>query len=158
MSAVFYRIDDRLVHGQIMTAWAKVLRIGRIIVVDSATAKNSFLAQVMQMSVPNEYTLHVCESGEGAELIRALAPDEHALVLAKTPAVMKELFLAGVEMKELNVGGMGARGGRKIVARGVLVDEAELQTLKELVGAGVRVYCQSVPDVKPVEITADAKI
>ena len=71
MSVVFYRIDDRLVHGQIMTAWAKVLDIDRIIVVDDLTAQNSFLAQVMRLSVPDGFEVQVCSGSDGAGAILA---------------------------------------------------------------------------------------
>ena len=53
MSVVFYRIDDRLIHGQVMTGWSKVYNAKRIIVVDDATAANSFLCQVMALDRQN---------------------------------------------------------------------------------------------------------
>lgn len=52
MSVVLYRIDDRLIHGQVMTGWSRLYDAQRIIVVDNETAENSFLRQVMEMSVP----------------------------------------------------------------------------------------------------------
>lgn len=158
MSVVFYRIDDRLIHGQIMTAWAKVLNIDRIIVVDDLTAGNDFLAQVMRLSVPGGFDVLVCSGEEGAAAIAADPPQHRTMVLTKTPEEMEKLLLSGVSMEEVNVGGLGERGERRALCRGVSVDESELAALKRMTDRGVTVYCQSVPDARKVSINEETKL
>ncbi|MBQ3103908.1 MAG: PTS sugar transporter subunit IIB [Oscillospiraceae bacterium] len=158
MSVVFYRIDDRLVHGQIMTAWAKVLDIDRIIVVDDLTAQNSFLAQVMRLSVPDGFEVQVCSGSDGAGAILADGALCRTMVLTKTPEEMEKLLLSGVSPAEVNVGGLGERGGRRGLCRGISVDESELATLKRIAARGVTVYCQSVPDARKVIISEETKL
>lgn len=91
MSVVFYRIDDRLIHGQVMTGWSKKYAANRVIVVDDETSKNSFLCQVMTMSVPNGMDAKICSEADGLEAILNDEPDRRSIVLAKTPGVMLNL-------------------------------------------------------------------
>ena len=152
MSAVFFRIDDRLIHGQVMTGWSKVYNATRIFVVDDKTAGDQFLCQVMRMSVPKDYDVHILRSEEAVEAIKNDPPELRTIVLTKTPAAMLALLEGGVEMKELNVGGMGYAAGRKLVLRNIQISKDELKTLQDIAARGVRVFCQIVPDGKCLEL------
>ena len=152
MSAVFFRIDDRLIHGQVMTGWSKVYNATRIFVVDDKTAGDQFLCQVMHMSVPKDYDVHIFKTEEAIEAIKNDPPELRTIVLTKTPAVMLALLEGGVEMKELNVGGMGYAAGRKLVLRNIQISKEELKTLQDIAARGVRVFCQIVPDGKCLEL------
>ena len=153
MSVVFYRIDDRLIHGQIMTGWSRKYAADRIIVVDDASAANSFLVQVMMMSVPRGMEVKVCTEKDGLDTILADDPAKRTIVLTKTPETMLKLVNGGAPMKELCVGGMGYVAGRKMILRNIQVSPAELETLKEIASKGVEVFCQIVPDGKRIELS-----
>ncbi len=152
MSVVFYRIDDRLIHGQVMTGWSRTYKAQRIIVVDDATAANDFLCQVMGMSVPKGMEVKVYTEQEGLQAILNDEPDKRTIVLSKTPAVMLSLMKGGVSMSELNVGGMGFQPGRKMVLRNIQISPEELKQLQEIAANGVHVFCQIVPDGKKIEL------
>lgn len=152
MSAVFFRIDDRLIHGQVMTGWSKVYNATRIFVVDDKTAGDAFLCQVMHMSVPKDYDVHILKVSDAVEAIKNDPPELRTIVLTKTPDVMLALMEGGVEMKELNLGGMGYAAGRKMVLRNIQVSPAELETLHAIAAKGARVFCQIVPDGKCIEL------
>ena len=47
------RIDDRLIHGQVMTAWMKTLPAKQIIVIDDKVAKDDFMLFVLQNAAPS---------------------------------------------------------------------------------------------------------
>ncbi|NCE64969.1 PTS mannose/fructose/sorbose transporter subunit IIB [Pseudoflavonifractor sp. 524-17] len=152
MSVVFYRIDDRLIHGQVMTGWSKVYKATRIFVVDDKTAQDQFLCQVMKMAVPKDYDVHVLTIEQAIEAIQNDPPELRTIVLAKTPEVMAKLLDSGAPMKELNLGGMGYVAGRKMILRNIQVSPDELAQLQAIEAKGVRVFCQIVPDGKCIEI------
>ena len=52
MSIVLARIDDRLIHGQVMTSWLNYTGANKIIVIDDVTAKDSFLTMIIKTLVP----------------------------------------------------------------------------------------------------------
>ncbi len=153
MSVVFYRIDDRLIHGQVMTGWSKKYNANRVIVVDNETAGNEFLCQVMRMSVPNGMDVKVCKEEEGLEAILNDDPDKKTIVLTKTPGVMLDLLNGGAEMKEMCVGGMGYLPGRKAVLRNIQINAEEYEQIKEVAAKGVDVFFQIVPDGKKLELS-----
>ena len=152
MSVVFYRIDDRLIHGQVMTGWSKVYQATRIFVVDDKTAQDQFLCQVMKMAVPRDYDVHIYTVEQALEAIANDPPELRTIVLAKTPDVMQRLLEGGAPMKELNLGGMGYVARRKMILRNIQVSPAELDQLQAIAAKGVRVFCQIVPDGKCIEI------
>ena len=152
MSVVFYRIDDRLIHGQVMTGWSKVYDARQIIVVDDATAANSFLCQVMRMSVPKDMEVKICTVQEGLREILNDPPDMRTIVLTKTPSVMLALLEGGAPMKELNLGGMGYLPGRKAILRNIQISPEELEQLQAISAKGVHVFCQIVHDGKSIEL------
>ena len=151
MSVVLYRIDDRLVHGQVMTAWTKIYQTMRIFVIDDETAADGFLSDVMKMAMPGEYDLRIVNTKDGIAAIQADTSDTKAMVLVKGPKVIKELLAGGVDIKELNVGNMGAGAERRAISRSTQLTPAEYADLQEIADAGVRVYLQMMPDGKAVE-------
>lgn len=152
MGVVLYRIDDRLIHGQVMTGWSKVYKANQIFVIDDYVAKDEFLCQVMTMSVPQGICSRVYGFEEGAEKIKNDSPKNRTIVLTKTPDMMKRLVDAGCPMEKLNVGGMGFQKERKAVLRNIQISPKELEVLQEIAGQKVHVFCQIVPDDKSIEL------
>ena len=153
MSVVLYRIDDRLIHGQVMTGWSRLYDAQRIIVVDNETAENSFLRQVMEMSVPRGMDVKILNEEEGMKPVLSDSEEMKTIVLTKTPQAMKKLLDAGADMKQLNVGGMGYVAGRKRVLRNIQMSSEELDILNKIAEKGVEVFCQIVPDGKRIELS-----
>jgi PTS system mannose-specific IIB component len=152
MSIALYRIDDRLVHGQVMTAWARIFGITKIIVVDDATAKNTFLCDVMKMAVPSGCSVQILTIEDAVPVIRSSSAGERAIVLVKAPKTLYALIEQGIEIKEINVGNMGAGPGRKAVMRSTQLTKEEFDTLVRMSAKGIRVYFQMLPEAKSMEL------
>ena len=153
MSIALYRIDDRLVHGQVMTAWARIFNIAKIIVVDDATAKNAFLCDVMKMAVPSGCSVQILTVADAVSVVQASAKsDEKAIVLVKAPITLRALIDQGVEIKEINVGNVGAGPGRKAVMRSTQLTKDEFDTLVGMSAQGIHIYFQMLPEAKSMEL------
>ena len=70
----------------------------------------------------------------------------------KRPETVLNLINNGVEIKELNLGGMGATVGRKQLYRNISISEDEKNCFKELINKGVHVFVQIVPDASAMNI------
>ena len=70
MASNFFRIDDRLIHGQIVTAWCGFWKIGEIVAIDDKLASNPTLQKIMLMGIPAAYKAHVVTAVEAKELFR----------------------------------------------------------------------------------------
>jgi PTS system mannose-specific IIB component len=153
MSVVLYRIDDRLVHGQVMVAWSKIYQSTRIFVIDDNTANNPFLSNVMKMAMPGDYDLHILSAAEAPGAIASDPPDKKTMTLVKSPKTIMDLLEAGTAIKELNVGNIGAGKGRKPALKNIQLSPEEYDTLEAIQAKGVRVFFQIFPDSGAVDLS-----
>ena len=92
MSIKMIRIDDRLIHGQIVTAWAKNINAGKIWIVDDGVAKDDFIKGVMQMVAPSDRELIISSVAEVPALLEKLDGEgDNVLILVKFPYVAQEI-------------------------------------------------------------------
>lgn len=152
MAIEFIRIDDRLIHGQIVTAWAKNKQINKIWIVDDGVAKDEFLKGIMQLVAPSDKELIISGLDEMPELLKKLDnEDPRVLILVKFPEVAQKIYEAGVKFRELNIGGMGANPKREKLFKNISASSEEVDTLREIKKMGVDVYFQVTPDERKTE-------
>ncbi len=155
MSLQLVRIDDRLIHGQVVAVWLRALGARRIVIVDDATARDEFLREVLTLAAPHGVPVEVLEVAEGAPRLKELAASpEPVMTLARSPRTVLELRRAGVPIAVVDLGGMGAGPGRKRLHKTISVSPAELAELKELEKLGTRVEVQIVADDRPIPLSA----
>ena len=142
------RIDDRLIHGQVMAIWTKHINVKRIIILDDQVAKDAFMQQVLKLAAPTGIKVDVMDVESNIQLLNDIPNKEQVLLLMKTPKTAKRLKDAGLEYDALNVGGIGMAPGRKNVYKNISMSEEELNTLKDLHANGVTVTLLTVPGEK----------
>ena len=123
MGIVLARIDDRLIHGQVMTSWLNYTGAGKIVVIDDATAKDSFLSMIIKTLVPANIKTEVTTLEKSVEVVAALPKNEKVILLSKTPEAYVNLVKNGIALEKINIGGMGARPGRKTLYRNISASE-----------------------------------
>ena len=147
---VYARVDDRLVHGQVMTAWVLHTRASKVIIVDDKAARDSFMKMIMKSAMPSNLELEVLSVSSAISYLKEEGrEDERIFLLAKTPMVFMDLHDAGVPIQEVGIGGIGARAE---LYRNIAVNEEEMNSIKAMQSKGMDVYIRVVPDDKRVEI------
>ena len=155
MSLRLVRIDDRLIHGQVVAGWLRALGARRIVIVDDATARDEFLKDVLTLAAPQGVPVEVLDLADGAaRCIELAASPEPVFVLARSPRTVLALRQAGVPMEVVDLGGLGAGPGRKRLHRTISVSAEELAELRELESLGTRVEIRIVADDRPVPLRA----
>lgn len=158
LNVELFRIDDRLIHGQVMTGWTRLTGAKRIMIVDDAVAKDSFSLSLFRMASPPGVTVQALTLEEAVkELNSETATNEKVIVLFKTPKEPLWLLDKGIAIKKLNVGGMGAKAGRKKFFKNVHLSEEELNDLKSIMSRGVEVEFRMVPDDKGTSLASIVK-
>jgi len=152
LNIVLTRIDDRLIHGQVVTAWAKITKATRIIVVDDEVAVDDFMVKILTMAAPNTIKIGIHTAADASDILKNEESDERVIVLVKTPVTVEKLVANGVQIKELNLGGMGAIQGRKQLYRNISISPEEKDCFKRLIDQGVHVFVQIVPDASATDI------
>ncbi|MGI6251762.1 MAG: PTS sugar transporter subunit IIB [Anaerolineaceae bacterium] len=142
-----FRVDDRLIHGQITTHWITHINANEIYVIDDETAKDDFLTMVLKGLAPSRVKVFILKMEDSVNVLKEAEIEQksNAIVIAKVPEVFLYLKENGVEINELNVGEMGQRGERIIVYRNIACTLEEIETLRILHNMGVEIYFQALP-------------
>ena len=62
---VWTRIDDRLIHGQVMTQWIQHADANEVVIIDDGVAKDAFIQMIMKSSVPAKINLEIFNVADG---------------------------------------------------------------------------------------------
>ena len=144
------RVDERLVHGQVVQAWLPGLRVQRVVVADDATAKSPLASAAMGLALGEDVEF-VCRPFAGVDF-RALGADKVAtLVLVRDVAAAVAAHGAGLSAP-LNLGNVHAAPGRKAVSPSLFLSEQELQQLERLAAAGLQVEARAGPSERPLGV------
>lgn len=145
------RVDDRLIHGQVMTAWMKLLPAKEIMIVDDKVAKDTFMIQVLTMAAPSGVKVKVFSVKDAAQILKEGLKGP-SIMLAKTPLTYQALVNCGVALDEVNIGGMGISGERKTLYKNIAADSAERDALGEFIEKGITVKIQVIPQDKAIDV------
>ena len=113
MALSFVRIDDRVIHGQLVTRWAKELPCDGIVAIDDEVAADALLASVMKGAIQDipVWLFTVAQAIE--KLPKVIASSKHYFVIGKSPVTLQHLAKAGIDLhnryQRINVGPMSAR-------------------------------------------------
>jgi len=155
MTLRLVRVDDRLIHGQVIAVWLRALGAEVIVVVDDATAQDDFLREVIELAAPEGVEVEVHGVADGAQAVKELAASDIAtFVLVKSPQVALQLVEAGAPIDVLNVGGMGAAAGRTPLYKNISASPEELEAMRELERRGARVELRIVADDSPTPFSS----
>ncbi len=151
---VLVRVDDRLIHGQVMTKWSKGMKTNALFVVDNATAKDPFMKDIYIMSTANSgMTIKVFSNDEVVEYWNKTNFENYnAILLVKTIDAAKDIIEKGLPVSKLNLGGIAKSKDSKFVLPNVAIKSGDFDTLKEIEAKGIEVFFQIVPDTKSVSL------
>lgn len=157
MSVALYRIDDRLIHGQVVVGWGQSLQVGFIVLVDEAVRASDWEQELYRMGVPAAVEVIFAAVAEAAARAGAWEADHRTgIVLTGDIATMAALCAAAPSVRRVNVGGLHFRPGRTERLRFVYLTDDEAAALRALAATGVAVTAQDVPTAAPVPLEAFA--
>lgn len=143
-AAPFVRIDDRLIHGQVVTAWVRALGTRTIWVVSDRAASEPLEIILLQSSVPRHLSLSVLTVAAFLRELERQLPDKVMILLERIEDALT-LCSHCEHIREVNLGGLRYRPGKLSVSRSVYVDVGEVNDLRQLADSGVQVFLQIVP-------------
>lgn len=146
---VLARIDDRFIHGQVVTKWLQYVGgCDEIFISDHAMRQDAFLQTVMEMAAPPGIKLRVYSLEETIQAFQEMGPEDRRriMLLLRDPRAALRLIEENVPIQELNVGGMGAGPGRVPLYRNISASQEEISLLQAIQDKGVKVGLRVVPD------------
>ncbi len=151
MSIELVRIDDRLIHGQVVMAWHKVYPVDRMVVIDDKVANDAIRKMLLETVAPPGVAVSVLTLAQGSEaLLRGKFAAEKVMLLLTTPVTLLKLAECGISFETVNVGGMGIGQGKRRLTPAVAVNAEQEQAFRELNERGVKLQIQIIPGDPPV--------
>lgn len=154
MSFALHRIDDRLIHGQVLVAWGSRLDPRRMWVVDDAVAASAWEKALFADAAPGigvqVLTVEEAVVAHAAEATSAGS----TFLLVRDLATARRLHEAGVRVPAWNMGGLHYAPGKTKVNEYVYLDEADRADARALLAAGVRLEVQDVPASKGMSLVS----
>ncbi|HEM6341030.1 TPA: PTS mannose transporter subunit IIAB [Streptococcus suis] len=147
------RIDTRLLHGQVATAWTPASKADRIIVASDTVAQDDLRKQLIKQAAPGNVKANVVPIKKLIEVSKdPRFGNTHALILFETPQEALEAIEGGVEIKELNVGSMAHSTGKTMVNTVLSMDKDDVATFERLRELGVKFDVRKVPNDSPKDL------
>lgn len=153
MSIASYRVDDRLVHGQVVVGWGQPLDLAFLAVVDDALAESPWEQELYRMAAPPELEVRFLSVADAAGAHAGWAADPRpGLVLTADVATMDALATAVPAVARVTIGGLHGGPGRTERLRYVFLDAADTARLEAIAARGVEVVAQDLPATRPVPL------
>ncbi len=139
------RIDNRLIHGQVVTQWNAVVGANLILVANDGVAKSDVRQRLMDMAAPEGVAMRYFSLQKTIDVIHQASSDQLIFLVVDNPSDVLTLVRGGVPIKKVNVGNMHMAEGRRQVTASVAVDDADVAAFKELRDLGIELEVQRVP-------------
>ena len=153
MAVELMRIDDRLIHGQVVVGWGQPLDIGFIVLVDDEVASSDWEQELYRMGVPPEMEVLFASVDDAAKHLADYERDERrGIVLTGDIASMRRLIESNGHIRKVNLGGLHHRAGRTQRLRYIFLAPEEEAELRALAASGVDITAQDVPSARPLPL------
>ena len=149
-----HRVDDRLIHGQVVVGWGQPLDIEFIVLVDEAVACCDWEQDLYRMGVQPEMELIFADVETAIrDHSRYVADKRQGIIVTPDVPTMQRLVYGVPDIREVNVGGIHHRSGRVQKLRYVFLAPEEEVQLRAMTESGVKVTAQDVPGAREVPMS-----
>ncbi|MDU5111034.1 MAG: PTS sugar transporter subunit IIB [Clostridium sp.] len=148
-SIVHIRIDDRLLHGQVVNFWGTSLKVGRIMVVNDEVANDEMQKSILRMVAPSGVRTSIITKEKAASnILNNRYEGQRVMMIVKSPKDILDLMDLGLDIKEVNVGNMANRKDTIQIKKSISLTKEEFNDFEELEKRGVVLTAIMVPDEK----------
>jgi mannose/fructose/N-acetylgalactosamine-specific phosphotransferase system component IIB len=156
MPILLFRVDERLIHGQVVVGWGAQLRPERFVVVDLELPGSAWEQELYLLGVPKGAEAVFVSPDDAAERLAdwEASPIRTLLLTRDLPTMLAMARHGGMSGRRVNLGGIHFQSGREEVLPYLFLDEADRSDLKALVKEGVTVTARDLPGSHEVGLDA----
>jgi PTS system mannose-specific IIB component len=145
MSIELVRIDDRLIHGQVVTTWVKDYSIEQVLIINDKAAADKTQQTVLTMMAPAGIKVLVFGIQQFIDILKTTPIKKRTMLILAASTDVLTLVENGLEVQKLNVGGMRMSEGRRSLSRAVSVTQEEETAFRKLMEHNLSIEIQMVP-------------
>lgn len=146
------RLDERLVHGQIVNNWCSSEGITEIMVVDKNVVKDEIRKTFIEMAVPEGINILFCDVDEAVEIYEEESEYEDLMILFSNPFEILEFLEKGGHFEKVNIGGLPYKNGKRRISTAVYVSESEIEAFKKIAEKNIVLDVRMLPTDKSVNV------
>lgn len=145
------RIDDKLVHSQMIWGWVPALRAYCIIVANDEVARDKLRRDLLTAVVQNagstkqNLAIKILSLEEAVKELKCQKVVEKSILVVSKPTDVVFLLEKGVPIRNVSVGWMSFLPGKKRLFETIYVDDEDIEAFRKLISKGVNVKYQASP-------------
>jgi mannose/fructose/N-acetylgalactosamine-specific phosphotransferase system component IIB len=156
MAVVLFRIDDRLIHGQVVEGWLSNIRVDAILVANDLVAHDDMQKTLMSMAIPQGIEVFIDTVNDALkQLKQGVFEKRRTLILVESPKDAYLLLNGGVTITSLNVGGMHFRTGKLQICEYISIDDEDKKYFKQIAEKGIKIEGRTIPDMEKLDIVKE---
>ena len=137
------RVDNRLIHGQVVQGWLPSLDVSEVVVVSPLAQKTVLMQKMFRFALPSGYKLKITDAKEAVDYVQQSG--EKIFIVIESVAVLFKMLEAGFTTKIITLGNTHFEEGKKQYSQGVFLSDEELKDLKGLTSKGITVVMRALP-------------
>ena len=149
----FVRVDNRLIHGQVVQAWLPEVKPQKVIVISDQAAQSSLMKKMMRMALPQGYELEVLNSKDAALSLKK-EETKKIFVLVEDINQLLELAEQNITLQKVNIGNTKYEEGKKEFSVGVYFDKKDLNIIADLQKKNITISIKTLPSSMEAKINA----
>jgi mannose/fructose/N-acetylgalactosamine-specific phosphotransferase system component IIB len=145
----FVRIDERLVHGQVLIKWIKVLQCKEVVIIDDGVYNDPIMTSVLKMSYPKDIGLSIHDVSTGN--LTGTNLSENTLLLFKDLTTFNKVR-ESLRFHSVNIARLPFHPDKERLFENLYASQEEKAILMSLLDQGIDVFVQMVPDSEPIHL------
>jgi mannose/fructose/N-acetylgalactosamine-specific phosphotransferase system component IIB len=155
MSIVLFRVDERLIHGQVVVGWGERLNADRIVVIDDEIAHSAWEQELYCLGVPPSMEASFTTVADACRMVPLWNADSRRVIVLVRAIAPLEAIAEGDSLAniEVNLGGLHHAPGRERVLPYLFLSTDDRQSLRRIGARGITVTARDLPTTRPVPLS-----
>lgn len=152
MALAMVRIDDRLIHGQVVAGWCPRIKPDRLVLCNDEVAKSDWESDLYR-DAADDYKTSICSVAETVRLLQSdETRDERVFLIVESPRAIVQLLDRGLQFEKVVIGGLHYQPGKRDVAPFIYVDDEDIKDFQVLVNQNIAIEGRDVPTAKAIDL------
>jgi mannose/fructose/N-acetylgalactosamine-specific phosphotransferase system component IIB len=143
-----FRVDDRLIHGQVQTKWLAEFQANRVIIIDNNVKNDPLALQILKLAKPPNIDLVICDEEKALSLLEKDAAQQNArtFLIFKTITTAWHMMQKGLAIPRLIIGPCSSKPGAEMMSKNTYFTNEEIDAASQLDTLGTEIIFQLLPD------------
>ncbi|MEO0138080.1 MAG: PTS sugar transporter subunit IIB [candidate division WOR-3 bacterium] len=146
------RVDDRLIHGQVVAGWARPLGIEELIVASDTLSQDEWTRNVFRLAIPESISFHCCSIQDCVKYLQNGLDKKRRMLVVEKVKDAYNLIKNGLKVEEIYIGGLGYREGARSIAPYIYLTPEDIEFIVKIHELGIKIIGKQLPNSQPIDV------